>query len=136
VSQEGGYSFVATSKLCHTNGEEYTSLASGPTGRMRPENRPMLGQDTCGGLFVVDQGEQNGCYFWFPDLSIRRAGEYCLEITVVEMNSPFNMQEDKRRLEVAKTMSEPFRVYSSKDFPGNEKVTALTQWLEIQYFSS
>ena len=99
---------------------------------MRPENRPMLGQNVCHGLFVMDQGDQDRCYFWFPDLSIRPVGDYRLEITVIEMNSPFKTEEDKRRPEVAKTMSEPFRVYPSKDFPGNEKVTELTQWLESQ----
>lgn len=122
----GGYFFTVTCKLCRANGEEYKTLASEFEIPMRPENRPMLGENVCNGFIIDDEGDQNGCYFWFSDLSIRPIGDFRIEFTAVKIRA---MNKRGRHPEVGTTLSNVFRVHSTKDFKGYEECTVLTTWL-------
>lgn len=109
VSLDGDDIFIVTCKLLRTNGDEYKTLASKSKSPMRRENRPMLGQDVCTGLFIGDSKGSNEYYFWFPDLSFRLPGQYRLKFTGVKII---------------------FRVKSVKYFEGYERCSELTKWLK------
>jgi hypothetical protein len=63
-------------------------------------------------------------FFVFADLSVRTAGTYRLKFRLMDWGMAFDTVKAQPIL--AETMSEPFRVFSSKDFPGMKESSALT----------
>ncbi|KAK9767589.1 hypothetical protein K7432_002522 [Basidiobolus ranarum] len=71
------------------------------------------------------EGEQ-GCYFCFPDLSIRTEGRYCLKFSLMKLGGDDCLSEAKSDI-IAQTFSDPFTVYSAKKFPGMTESTELSK---------
>jgi hypothetical protein len=63
-------------------------------------------------------------FFVFADLSVRTAGVYRLKFRLMDWGMAF--ETGKAQPILAETLSEPFRVFSSKDFPGMRESSALT----------
>ncbi|KAI1324361.1 hypothetical protein F5Y16DRAFT_308313 [Xylariaceae sp. FL0255] len=69
---------------------------------------------------LKDPGDQEGAFFVFGDLTIRREGTYCLRFDLLQME--FGMSSDPDSLvTVTSVTSNPFRVYSQKTFPKQHK---------------
>ncbi|KAI1178322.1 velvet factor-domain-containing protein [Nemania sp. FL0916] len=69
---------------------------------------------------LKDPGDQEGAFFVFGDLTIRREGTYCLRFDLLQME--FGVSSDPDSLvTVTSVTSHPFRVYSQKNFPKQQK---------------
>lgn len=69
---------------------------------------------------LKDPGDQEGAFFVFGDLTIRREGTYCLRFDLLQME--FGSSSDPDSLvTVTSVTSNPFRVYSQKNFPKQQK---------------
>ncbi|KAL1967327.1 hypothetical protein VTN77DRAFT_3373 [Rasamsonia byssochlamydoides] len=66
-------------------------------------------------------------FFVFADLSVRTAGVYRLKFRLMDWGRA--MESGMSQPILAEVWSDPFRVYSSKDFPGMRKSTRLTERL-------
>ncbi|RKP39253.1 velvet factor, partial [Dimargaris cristalligena] len=67
-----------------------------------------------------------GCYFCFPDLSIRTEGVYTLRFSLFRLDSENELTESTPNA-IAEVFSEPFTVYSAKKFPGMTESTELSK---------
>ena len=77
-----------------------------------------------------DENNQEGCFFCFPDLSCRTPGTFRLKFALVVLGT---MATSGSKTPLAATvMSEPFKVYNAKDFPGMTASTPLTKKLKEQ----
>lgn len=63
-------------------------------------------------------------FFIFSDLSVRTAGLYRLQFRLMDWGAVVDTGMPQPIL--AEAWSDPFRVYSSKDFPGMQKSSRLT----------
>ncbi|KAJ3072912.1 hypothetical protein HK102_006144 [Quaeritorhiza haematococci] len=72
-----------------------------------------------------------GCFFVFPELSVRLDGSYRLRFSLIElgdMNTPVAAKM------VVTVDSDPFTVYNAKEFPGMQESSDLTKRLATQGF--
>ncbi|KAJ1779628.1 putative glycosidase CRH2 [Coemansia sp. RSA 1824] len=89
--------------------------------------RNLIGSSVTAGSKLVSMDGSLGIFFVFPDLSIRKDGDYRLRFSF------FNLQSDNGELMStvtqikAHTFSEPFRVYSAKQFPGMIESTMMSK---------
>ncbi|CAG8451942.1 15877_t:CDS:2 [Acaulospora morrowiae] len=67
-----------------------------------------------------------GCYFCFPDLSIRTEGKYTLKFSLMKLGSEDRLISTRTEI-IATTFSDPFTVYSAKKFPGMTESTELSK---------
>ncbi|GKT47969.1 sexual differentiation process protein isp4 [Colletotrichum spaethianum] len=81
---------------------------------------PFVGQD--------ENGEE-GCFFCFPDMSVRTPGHYRLKFVLVVVDPAHRSLRAPIRSSI---MSAVFTVYSAKDFPGMQASTPLTKRLKEQ----
>ncbi|KAI0390235.1 hypothetical protein F5Y17DRAFT_80234 [Xylariaceae sp. FL0594] len=65
---------------------------------------------------LKDPADQEGAFFVFGDLTIRREGHYCLRFDLLQMEFGVNSEPDYL-VTVTSVTSKPFRVYSQKNFP-------------------
>ena len=79
----------------------------------------------------LDDDNNEGCFFCFPDLSCRTPGTFRLKFSLVVLN-PLRMRPGAAAPIVATAMSEVFTVYNAKDFPGMSASTPLTKRLKDQ----
>ncbi|KAI8052070.1 velvet factor-domain-containing protein [Syncephalis plumigaleata] len=104
--------------------------SSGATGNTRTTTttRVMMGTLVSSPSVLKDDKGNTGCFFCFPDLSIRCEGEYRLRFTLVKMNDDEEEEDDGcSGHTVAEVYSEPFTVYSAKRFPGMTESTQLSK---------
>ncbi|KAI9702445.1 MAG: hypothetical protein M1836_000925 [Candelina mexicana] len=97
----------------------------------RRTTRRLMGTLVSSPFVGVDENNQEGCFFCFPDLSCRTSGEYrlsfvlmCLEVGHLETGGLTPV--------VTQVMSDVFTVFTAKDFPGMRASTALTKALKRQ----
>ncbi|KAL6871099.1 velvet factor domain-containing protein [Trichoderma novae-zelandiae] len=83
---------------------------------------PFVGQDENG---------QEGCFFCFSDLSCRTPGSFRLKFTLM-MIDPSRAGFVKHFPILAESKSEPFKVYSAKEFPGMVASSSLAKRLKEQ----
>ncbi|KAL7946256.1 velvet factor domain-containing protein [Trichoderma barbatum] len=83
---------------------------------------PFVGQDENG---------QEGCFFCFSDLSCRTPGSFRLKFTLM-MIDPSRAGAVKHFPILAEIKSEPFKVYSAKEFPGMVASSSLAKRLKEQ----
>ncbi|KAJ2477609.1 hypothetical protein IWW56_004229 [Coemansia sp. RSA 2131] len=91
----------------------------------------LLGDYSATSMIVDDESGQRGCFFVFPNLSIRLEGRYRLRFTLIKL------PEMQRAALMApkcmcSTFSDAFDVYSIKTFPGMIESTALSRALAQQ----
>ncbi|KAK2045614.1 hypothetical protein LZ31DRAFT_241763 [Colletotrichum somersetense] len=81
---------------------------------------PFVGQD--------ENGEE-GCFFCFPDMSVRTPGGYRLKFVLVVVDAEHRSARAPIRSSI---MSDKFEVYTAKEFPGMQASTPLTKRLKEQ----
>jgi Velvet factor len=86
-----------------------------PHPHSRPDHRHHIHTDTL---------TMPATFFVFPDLSVRAAGTYRLRFRLMDWG--ITAETGKAQPILAETFSEPFRVYTSKDFPGMRGSSTLT----------
>ncbi|KAJ2064074.1 hypothetical protein GGI17_001266 [Coemansia sp. S146] len=76
------------------------------------------------GAKLIGVDGSSGVFFVFPDLSIRKDGEYRFRFSFFDLKC--DMLNTTAQIK-ARTFSEPFRVYSAKQFPGMIESTPLSK---------
>ncbi|RYP85419.1 hypothetical protein DL769_000972 [Monosporascus sp. CRB-8-3] len=92
--------------------------------------RRLMGTTVSSPFVGQDENNEEGCFFCFPDLSCRTPGTFRLKFALVVLD-PVAGNGMKTPL-AATVMSEAFKVYNAKDFPGMQASTALTKKLKEQ----
>jgi len=95
----------------------------------RRQNRNLLGNLVASPFYGKDENNDKKCFFTFPDLSVRTAATYTLKFRLIPMNP---MAPHERLPVVATVDSEPFEVFTAKDFGGMRPSTELTRCLNAQ----
>ncbi|KAK0722514.1 velvet factor-domain-containing protein, partial [Lasiosphaeria miniovina] len=95
------------------------------------QQRRLMGTLVASPFVGLDEKNQEGCFFCFPDLSCRTPGSYRLKFALVVLD-PARMRTGDKSAILASAMSEPFQVYNAKDFPGMTASTPLTKRLKEQ----
>lgn len=95
------------------------------------QQRRLMGTLVASPFVGLDENNEEGCFFCFPDLSCRTPGSFRLKFALVVLD-PTRMVPGDRSTIVATAMSEPFQVYNAKDFPGMKASTPLTKRLKEQ----
>lgn len=104
------------------------------TGFMQPPGKParrLVGSLAASPAVATDEQNRRGSFFTFADLSCRETGNYRLRFTLVRVD-PSNTGAGATAPVLASLLSDVFRVYTPKDFPGMRRSTPLTQALKIQ----
>ncbi|KAJ2858790.1 hypothetical protein FB639_005892 [Coemansia asiatica] len=89
--------------------------------------RNLIGASVTTGAKLQNIDGSLGIFFVFPDLSIRKDGEYRFRFSFFDLKSSTG---DLLRTSVsikARTFSDPFKVYSAKQFPGMIESTPLSK---------
>ncbi|KAF4124229.1 Velvet factor [Geosmithia morbida] len=82
-------------------------------------------------FYGKDELGQEGCFFPFPDLSVRTLGKYRLKFTLIMLN--VSRPGQARHFPIlAETFSNVFEVYAVKDFPGICESSKLVRALRQQ----
>ncbi|KAJ1898869.1 hypothetical protein LPJ66_002477 [Kickxella alabastrina] len=92
----------------------------------------LLGDYTASSSIVEDEMGERGCFFVFPNLSIRLEGRYRLRFTLIKLPSMGDAQHPMIPTCLSSVFSDPFDVYSIKTFPGMIESTALSRSLAQQ----
>lgn len=82
-------------------------------------------------FYGKDETGKEGCFFPFPDLSVRTLGKYCLKFTLV-MLSVARPGQYRHFPILAETFSGVFEVFTVKDFPGINESSPLVRALRKQ----
>ncbi|KAK4099065.1 hypothetical protein N658DRAFT_543052 [Parathielavia hyrcaniae] len=106
-------------------------MGSMPDGDFRQQQRRLMGTLVASPFVGLDEFGEEGCFFCFPDLSCRTPGMFRLKFALVVLD-PARMVVGSRSAIVATVLSEGFRVFNAKDFPGMQASTALTKRLKEQ----
>jgi len=94
----------------------------------RPQRR-LVGTLLASPFVGLDDKDEEGCFFCFPDLSCCTPGSFRLKFALV-MLDPTRMRASSAI--AATAMSDPFQVYTPKTFPGMKPHTPLTKRLKEQ----
>lgn len=95
------------------------------------QQRRLMGTLVSSPFVGLDEHNVEGCFFTFPDLSVRTPGIYSLKFSLVVLD-PTNMRPGGSATVQSTAMSAPFQVYNAKDFCGMRASTALTKKLKHQ----
>ncbi|KAK9766076.1 hypothetical protein K7432_005100 [Basidiobolus ranarum] len=114
--------FVLHVTLWSEDGKEERNIISNPPKCTRVLMGSLVSSPN---ILKNPEGEQ-GCYFCFPDLSIRTEGRYCLKFSLMKLGGDDCLSEAKSDI-IAQTFSDPFTVYSAKKFPGMTESTELSK---------
>ncbi|ORX83649.1 hypothetical protein K493DRAFT_156774, partial [Basidiobolus meristosporus CBS 931.73] len=72
---------------------------------------------------LLNLDDEQGIYFVFPDLSVRTEGQFVLKFVLSDL---LRVREDLSAGILAHCYSKPFTIYTSREFPGVDKSTPLT----------
>jgi hypothetical protein len=78
-----------------------------------------------------DEFNIEGCFFTFPDLSVRTPGRYSLKFSLVVLDPTMFGRPGSAPIN-AVVKSKPFQVFNAKDFGGMRASTELTKRLKHQ----
>ncbi|KAJ1799553.1 hypothetical protein LPJ59_001745 [Coemansia sp. RSA 2399] len=92
----------------------------------------LLGEYSASSSIVEDENGERGCYFVFPNLSIRLEGRYRLRFALIKLPNMHDEQQPMFPNCITSIFSEPFDVYSIKTFPGMIESTPLSRALAQQ----
>ncbi|KAI9665445.1 MAG: hypothetical protein M1829_005724 [Trizodia sp. TS-e1964] len=101
------------------------------SGADRRTTRRLMGTLVSSPFVGVDEHENEGCFFCFPDLSCRTHGKYRLRFVLVRLE-PNDLQPGSFSPILTVAMSDVFTVFTAKDFPGMRASTPLTKALKRQ----
>ncbi|KAL3419250.1 vea protein [Phlyctema vagabunda] len=102
-----------------------------PGSSDKRQQRRLMGTLVASPFVGQDEHDVEGCFFCFPDLSVRTAGTYSLKFSLVVLD-PKKMMRGNSVPVRATVMSEAFQVYNAKDFIGMRASTELTKRLKHQ----
>ncbi|KAG0374183.1 hypothetical protein BGX24_010718 [Mortierella sp. AD032] len=122
--------YVLQVSLWSEDGSEVRNMIATP-GQTDPPRltRILMGAVVVSPTLLLNEDNQMGWYFSFPDLSVRTEGVYTLKFSLIQFA---NFDFDERGGSHASTLiaeetSEPFTVYSAKKFPGMTESTELSK---------
>ncbi|KAJ2874839.1 hypothetical protein GGH93_002091 [Coemansia aciculifera] len=120
---------ISAAAKCRKRGVTQFGYISIEPGREIENN--LLGDYSASSSIVENVVGERGCYFVFPNLSIRLEGRYRLRFSLIKLPS---MADDNAMFPVFVTsvFTDPFDVYSIKTFPGMIESTALSRTLAMQ----
>jgi hypothetical protein len=113
------------------NADEDHEETAMPEVNDRPHQRRLMGTVVASPFVGQDENDVEGCFFCFPDLSCRTSGSYRLRFALLILD-PRNMKPGDKSPFRAMAMSQVFRVFAAKDFPGMQESTPLTKALKAQ----
>lgn len=102
-----------------------------PGGNDKRQQRRLMGTLVSSPFVGKDEHNVEGCFFTFPDLSVRTPGTYALKFSLVVLD-PMNMRPGGSAMIRSSAMSAPFQVWNAKDFCGMRPSTELTKRLKHQ----
>ena len=102
-----------------------------PGSSDKRQQRRLMGTLVSSPFVGLDEHDVEGCFFTFPDLSVRTPGTYCLKFSLVILD-PGNMGPGSKVPIRTTVKSEIFNVYNAKDFGGMRPSTELTKRLKHQ----
>ncbi|RHZ76651.1 hypothetical protein Glove_194g21 [Diversispora epigaea] len=88
--------------------------------------RVLMGSLVSSPAILKNTTGEPGCYFCFPDLSIRTEGKYTLKFSLMKLGTEDRLINTRTGI-IATTFSDPFTVYSAKKFPGMTESTELSK---------
>ncbi|ORY53845.1 hypothetical protein BCR33DRAFT_654878 [Rhizoclosmatium globosum] len=80
----------------------------------------MMGQLISISRPLVDLEKKQGLFYVYPELAVRASGRFRLRFDLFDMSMPGSRP-------VASAVSDVFRVYNPKEFPGIPETTALSR---------
>jgi len=95
------------------------------------QQRRLMGTLVSSPFFGKDEHNVDGCFFTFPDLSVRTPGKYSLKFSLVSLD-PTRMRPGQSEPVRSSIISSDFQVFNAKDFGGMRASTALTKTLKHQ----
>ncbi|KAF9293437.1 hypothetical protein BGZ88_005365 [Linnemannia elongata] len=122
--------YVLQVSLWSEDGTEVRNMIATP-GQTDPPRltRILMGALVVSPTLLLNENNQLGWYFSFPDLSVRTEGVYTLKFSLMQFAN-FNFDEkggSHASMLIAEETSEPFTVYSAKKFPGMTESTELSK---------
>ncbi|PSR94275.1 velvet factor-domain-containing protein [Coniella lustricola] len=103
-----------------------TEVISKPSGP--PRLRQLIGNLVVSAFLGFDEHGREGCFFTFPDLSVRDTGLYRLKFSLVTLDQRQGSQSPV----TVELMSDVIQVWPAKGFPGMLKSSALVMALKEQ----
>jgi hypothetical protein len=97
----------------------------------KKQQRRLMGTLVSSPFVGLDEHNVEGCFFTFPDLSVRTPGRYALRFSLVILD-PKNMKPGGAAQIKSSAMTVPFQVYNAKDFLGMRASSELTKRLKHQ----
>ncbi|KAH8671870.1 velvet factor-domain-containing protein [Tricladium varicosporioides] len=95
------------------------------------QQRRLMGTLVSSPFYGTDEHDVEGCFFTFPDLSVRTPGTYSLRFSLMIID-PMQMRPGNSIPVSSVVFSDPFHVYNAKDFSGMRASTELTKKLKHQ----
>lgn len=95
------------------------------------QQRRLMGTLVASPFVGNDEHDVEGCFFCFPDLSVRTPGTYSLKFSLVTLD-PTRMGPGFSSPIRSTVLSAVFHVYNAKDFGGMRASTELTKRLKHQ----
>ncbi|KAE8446830.1 hypothetical protein EG329_011607 [Mollisiaceae sp. DMI_Dod_QoI] len=95
------------------------------------QQRRLMGTLVASPFVGNDEHGVEGCFFTFPDLSVRTPGTYSLKFSLVNLD-PMRMLPGSREFVKSVVKSSVFHVQNAKDFGGMRASTDLTKTLKHQ----
>ncbi|CZT47465.1 uncharacterized protein RSE6_08027 [Rhynchosporium secalis] len=95
------------------------------------QQRRLMGTLVASPFVGKDEHQVEGCFFTFPDLSVRTPGKYSLRFSLVSLN-PMKMGPGACEPVRSTIISSDFQVFNAKDFGGMRASTELTKALKHQ----
>ncbi|KZL80773.1 vea protein [Colletotrichum incanum] len=99
-----------------------------PEDMVRPGKR-IMGSLVSSPFVGQDENGEEGCFFCFPDMSVRTPGNYRLKFVLVVVDPAHRSLRAPIRSCITSAV---FTVYNAKDFPGMQASTPLTKRLKEQ----
>jgi hypothetical protein len=115
--------------LWDPNADQDDTAMPGTTDKR--QQRRLMGTLVASPFVGTDEHGVEGCFFTFPDLSVRTPGTYSLKFSLVNLD-PARMFVGSREKVRSVVWSSTFHVYNAKDFCGMRASTALTKTLKLQ----
>ena len=95
------------------------------------QQRRLMGTLVSSPFYGKDEFNVEGCFFTFPDLSVRTPGMYSLKFKLILIDLGCMGMGNKAPI-CAVVKSDPFEVFNAKDFRGMRASTELTKRLKHQ----
>jgi hypothetical protein len=102
-----------------------------PTHPNAPATQRLMGTAVASPFAGTDETGRRGTFFVFPDLSCRNPGSYRFQFRLLIVD-PLNLSVGTTSRIQSSIISEPFEVYTAKEFPGMRASSALLKALRRQ----